>query len=265
MMDGRGALCHRAAVKILVLGNSDTEGLMSGGKTWTAVARDSIEDALGEPVTLHETRFFLSAAGAPEFAERKVREAQAELVILPVGTFSFTVGFVWVRVRDLFGERAGARYRRWEEAFDVKTLHRGPALSALNRAGRALTRTLIGTCPLTTREQLTRDYAEALRGLSRVEDVQVALVAYPGRGKYTTRGKAPAQRCLFLAAVRAEAQERHHLWVDSSEEFEARAKDVPTSTPDGFHLNEAGHRVLGSIVADAVLGAVKTREPRRVR
>lgn len=240
-------------MKLLVLGNSDTAGLHIGEDPWTRVAANRLSEHLGQPVDLEEVRFTVDTPTAPAYGEKKVRDARPDLIILPVGTFQFTVGFVWVRVRNLFGERAGNWYRRLELGFDDKTLRRGRLRDALNQTIRKVSRVVPGTAPLRTRQQLTDDYVAVLHALSRVEDAQVACVTYPGRSRFTRQGKHTADRQRFLADVEAVARAHHFAWVTSKEAFDSAVGELNTSSRDGYHLNEAGHRVLGAHLASEIL------------
>ncbi|MEX2080865.1 MAG: GDSL-type esterase/lipase family protein [Dehalococcoidia bacterium] len=239
-------------MKVLVLGNSDTEGLAPGQPTWTRIAAQALGDAIGQPVDVQEVRFAVSTSTAAEFGARKVREAAPDLVIMPVGTFQFTVGFVWLRVRQLLGNRAGEWYRRLEVRLDSGTRGKGPIRDLLNRGGRKFARTVIGTRPICTSAELADYYTDALRALSQVEDIHVALVQYPGRSRFTQAGKVKRERDVFLAAVKAVAEDRRFLWIDSAQAFVEAVGDAHTSSRDGYHMNELGHRVLGQHVAARV-------------
>ncbi len=246
-------------VKILVLGNSDTAGEFVHAKTWTRVAADVVTEQSGETAEITEVRFGAIGARAAEVAERKVREFEPDLVILPAGTFAYTVGFVGVQVRHRFGKRAGRLYKRLEGAFEQRTGsgnggQPGGAKAALNHAGRKLARTVIGARPLTTQEELTEGFRQVLHAIARVEAVDVLLVAYPAEtGRLANKKLAtPARRMRFLADIRQAAEAHHYRLLVADRQFAAHPEGS-LITADGFHLNEAGHRVLGEAVAAAIL------------
>ncbi len=241
-------------MKILLLGNSDTQGIFVDGPTWAGVLREVLANDLGTEVTVTEVKFSAVSPAGPAYAERKVRELQPDLVVLPLGTFAFTVGFSWKRIERLFGERMGARYRRAEEAFDKRTRQAGDEPPRFNRAARKFVRRLIGTQPLTSQERLTANYGDVIRTISRIEDVDLLLVAYPAeRGKHVTVRHIEQRRAAFLGDVGREAQLRHFGLLDSGPLFAAAPADPPLMTTDGFHLQRAGHELLGRAVAEAVL------------
>jgi hypothetical protein len=240
-------------MRILVLGNSDTNASFSGGEAWTEVAREAIASA-DAGTTLTELPFSALGAGAPNYAERKLREVQPDVVILPLGTFAFTVGFVWVRVRSLFGERAARWYKRLEDDFERRTRKPGDVGSLLNRGARRAVRALIGTQPLTTREALTESYRQILRATARVEDVDVVIVAYPIEvGRFVVRGDTARERRRFLEDVAAEAAAHRYRLLDSDGVFSGPGALIVPTTADGFHLNAQAHRLLGEALAEMLL------------
>ena len=246
-------------MKVLVLGNSDTAGLFSGGKTWTAIARDGLAQRLGETVELAEVAFGVLGPTAPLYAEKKVREHDPDLVILPVATFSFTIGFVWKRVEGLFGRRAGRWYKRVEDSFDATTRAKGSVRDCLNNAARTIARRVIGTRPLATQQETTDAYRQVVAALARVEDTQVVLVAYGQRGKHNFGRGGPERRQAFMSAVASAARDQHVLFLDGKEAYEGVPREVPTTTPDGYHQNQYGHELLGQFVARGTLDALQAR------
>ncbi|MEX2080864.1 MAG: hypothetical protein WEC33_04545, partial [Dehalococcoidia bacterium] len=92
-------------MKILLLGNSDTDGSFLNATLWPEVVREALEGHHGGSVSWVAERFSASASTGIEHAQVLVRKHQPDLVIVPVVTFAMSVGFVCVRIRDLFGER----------------------------------------------------------------------------------------------------------------------------------------------------------------
>lgn len=246
-------------MKVLVLGNSDTSGLFSGGKTWTAIVQERLAERLGLPVELRETRFSVLGDTAAAYAENKVREFDPDLVIFPVGTFPFTIGFVWKRVERLFGKRAGRWYKRIEDSFDAKTRAKGSFRDRLNRTARTAVRRTIGVQPLATQEETTEGFRRVVSALARVEDTQVVLVSYGQRGQHHYVPGGVERRQKFVSDVAAAANEHHFLFLDGSAAYEGIPREVATTTPDGFHQNQYGHDLLGAFVASQAVHALKAR------
>ncbi|MEO8540985.1 MAG: GDSL-type esterase/lipase family protein [bacterium] len=241
-------------MNILVLGNSDTQGVFSDGPTWSGIARDRVAANLAEEVVVTEAGFSAVSASGAAYAERKIRELSPDVVILPLGTFAFTVGFTWKRIEGLFGKRIAARYRRAEETFDRRTREKGEQPHRLNQAARKLIRRGIGTQPLISQKDLTKNYAEIIRVISRFEDTDLLLVAYPAeRGRHVRVGRIEERRKGFLADVQAEANRHHYRLLDSGPLFAGGADDGTLLTADGFHLQRGGHELLGQAVAAAVV------------
>ena len=245
-------------MRVLVLGNSDTAGLFSGGKTWTAIVQTRLAELISEEIDLKEIPFSVLGQAAPGYAEKKVREVGPELVILPVGTYPWSIGFVWKRVERLLGKRAGRRYKRLEDSFDTGTRNRGALRQRANRSVRSVARRIIGTEPLATRQETTDAFRQVIAAIARVQNTQLVLVAYGQRGRHHFRGRNAEHRQQYVEEVGAAAREHHFTFLDAKAAYEGISPDVPTTTPDGFHQNQYGHELLGEFVARGaaeVLGA----------
>ncbi|MBI5946603.1 MAG: SGNH/GDSL hydrolase family protein [Chloroflexi bacterium] len=246
-------------MKILVLGNSDTAGSHVSGTPWPHVAASLLAQR-GVTVTgIDDVGFSAVGARAAAFAERKVRELEPDLVILPVGTFAYTVGFVWVQVRHRFGVRAASLYQKLERGFERRTGaagggSRSKARLSVNRAGRKLVRTVVGSRPLTTQAELTESYRQILGAIARVEAVDVLIVDYPAETGPLAKKKlaTPARRAQFLADIHEAAASHRYRMLVADDVF-GRFPEGSLSTPDGFHLNDAGHQVLGEAVAAVIM------------
>jgi hypothetical protein len=189
----------------------------------------------------------------PAFIERVLAQHQPDLVVLPLGTFLFTVGFTWPRIRRLFGQRVANRYRQAEEAFDTKTRPSGSPPGRLNSSVRKTARRLLGTQPIMSRRALEEAYGRVLDTLARHEDLDVLLVAYPAeRGRLVKVRKIADERQAFLDVVTAMAAKRHFRLLDSGPLFAGREDEDGIMTADGFHLQGAGHEVLGEAVAGVI-------------
>ena len=241
-------------LNILGLGNSDSTGEYVAGQTWSEIARAELEQQTGAPVVFNNLPFSLNADTAVPYAEKKIAELQPDALVIPVGTFQFTAGFTWVRVRRLFGERAGRWYRELEERFEKKTRGKGKWRDKANCVARAAVRRVVGTEPLATREATVAQYRELFRAISRHEDMAVVLVTYPGRGAHARTKRGIRERKLFFPEVEAMAKAHHFGWVDSEQLFATMAPDEPVHTHDGLHFNEMGHQILGRAVVAALRG-----------
>ncbi|MGE3074692.1 MAG: SGNH/GDSL hydrolase family protein [Dehalococcoidia bacterium] len=241
-------------MQILVLGDSDSAGMLTGGASWPQILERDLSDELGSPVSVRSVGFSAMPENAFEFAEKKVREASPDVTVVVLGSFGFTAGFVWLRVQKLFGKRAGRWYRRWEERFDGATRDDGGRPGRVNVSGRWLVRHLIGTGTYSTREKITENYLKVFRVLSRFEDMQFVIFAYPGIGEHARQGKGPALRKKFFGDLRAVAEDYHFRWVDGAAAF--AGMDFAELRLDDLHFNPRGHAILANAVKDAVLAAV---------
>ena len=123
-------------MKILVLGQSGSSGDRNDGVAWPTVFRDKVEAATSRPIELEHTMFYPTGDGAPDIAEKRVADAEPDLVIVPVGAWPFSVKFVWLRVECRFGKRTGRWFLGAEDAINGATYERGSLRQATNRALR---------------------------------------------------------------------------------------------------------------------------------
>lgn len=236
-------------MEVLVLGDSDSSGAFNKGVSWLQLVEGSLPG--GEPASVRSIGFSPVPLGAAAFAERKVREIQPDVVIVMVGAYGFTFGFVELRVRRLLGERAARLSKRLESGFDARTRQPGGPPGRLNKLGRRFARTVIGTECLTTREQLTENFTEVFRTLARLEDTTVIAVTYPGIGDHAHRGKVPALRRRFFADLKVAAEAHHIAWV-SLEGLFADLPDWRTYAVDELHFNQFGHERVAEKVRTAL-------------
>ena len=141
-------------MKLLILGNSDTSGLFTTGQTWSQLLVQGLRDR-GIDVEFQESGFVVLSPASAAHAENKVRDFEPDLVILPVGTAMFTVGFVYKRVETFFGKRAARWYRRAEHGFDGKTRDRGSLRGRANAGARQAIRRMVGTQTMSTQAAVT--------------------------------------------------------------------------------------------------------------
>lgn len=246
-------------MQVLVLGDSDSSGRHTGGVSWPGLLEASLAESSGGPVSVTSVGFSVVPDDAHVFAEKKMAQLKPDAVVLVLGSFGFTAGFVWLRVQQLFGKRAGRWYRRIEERFDDSTRAETGRLRWHNRLGRSIVRRVIGTKSFSTREKVTQNYIAVFRTLSRFEDSEVVILAYPGLGTHATEGKGPELRKLFFADMRAAAEEHHFAWVDGVKVFEGtNASEVKV---DDLHFSAAGHGLMAAAVGKAIKGRATTHEP----
>ena len=248
-----GPAIHCLTMKVLALGNSDSRGDRITGRTWSDIARHDLGARLASPLVFENIPYSVIGPTAVAYAERKLAEAEPDVVVLPLGSYLFTAGFTWVRVQRLFGQRAGRWYRRIEERFDRETRERGSVGDGVNRFARVVLRRVVGTQPMATREQVVAAYGDLFRTLSRREEMSVVIVTYPGRGEHARSKRAIRERALFFPEVEALARRHHFGWVDGERAFAAAPPGEVIHRVDGLHFNDYGHELLGKAVVAAIL------------
>lgn len=240
-------------MKVLVLGaNSAADGERVGGETWVHVVRDGLEQLADGVLDFELAAFAPFGEGAVAYGERRVRTSGPDLVLIPVGPYVFSFGFVWVRVRTLFGKRAAARYKRFEEGFDRRTRTDPTVASRANSWVRKGIRALVGTQPLATQSEVTACYSELLSVLARVEQVQVAVLAYPGRAP-AKRGASKGWPTFYSEMQRA-TESHHFIWVDGRDGFGATGAPADVLAGDGLHPSVRSNRIFGEAVLAGLRG-----------
>jgi hypothetical protein len=254
---------HR--LKILLLGNSDTSGRFALGQTWPEIVAEGLAVRLGQPTDMRQVPFVVLNPGSAAYAEREVRAFEPDLVLLPVGTAMFTVGFVWKRVETLFGKRAARWFRRAEDRFDARTRDRGRRRGAANAAARKTLRRVIGTQTLSSQQQVTDGFRATIDTLARFEQAQVALIVTAPRGAHHHRPGAKERRRAFLHAVEASATNHHFAWIETDRAYDGVTSDAEMKNQDGLHQTPAGHQMLGNFLLDRIgtLTGVLVRSSRR--
>ena len=238
-------------MEILVLGDSDTSGRSTGGVSWPQLLQTSLGERFERPVRVHTKGLSAVPPDAWKYAEKCLAETKPDSVVLLVGTFGFTSKFVWLRVQQLFGKRAGRWYRRIEERFDSTTREASGEPRRVNRWSRSAVRKLIGGKSLSTREQVTANYRAIFRSLSKGEEPQVVILIYPGLGQHARTGKGPELRRQFLGDMRQAAHELRFQWVDLTPVF--AAQEEPESLKlDDLHFSAEGHALIATAVGAAV-------------
>ncbi len=242
-------------MKVLVLGNSDTAGLFSGGRLWTHIIRDGLAEQ-GGPVDWQEMNFLVVSRTASSAVEARVREFEPDLVLMPIGSFAWSVAFVSMRVRKLMGSRVSGLYRRAETGFDSRTRGKGVVRERANRLARAAVRRAIGASPFATAEQVTSAIRNVLNTLARIEATQVVVIGYPPESPTLLRGKLRERRLRFMADIERATREHHFLWVSGDRALQESGVTEPIMSPDGFHFNARGHQVHGDYVLREILAHV---------
>ena len=235
-------------MKILVLGNSDTSGKFRPGPTWTQMVADGLRERLDSGVELVNHPFTIIDASSAAYAERRVREAEPDLVLLPFGTMTFSVPFVWKRVERRLGKRAGQWYRKAEASFDRGVREKGRLRDTIYRAAKRAAHLALGAEPLSTRERVTEGMRALIDAVARVENTQVVLIAAVSRGPQHEKPGARERRRAFLEEVRRAAGDRHFVFLDSDDAFPAEMTDLDVKNRDGLHQTSEAHRLLADFV-----------------
>lgn len=214
---------------------------------------DLLSERLGQQVELEHKRFVPTGSRAAEIAVDSVTKYQPDLVLLTVGNYVFSVRFVWLRVRRLFGRRAGRWFRNMEEKINAATYDRGHFRGQVNASLRRIAHLLIGGDTVTTREECEAVYEETFKQLARFEDVQVAAYTYAGRRNAFRNAREIAERAAFVGSIRSLAEERHFLFIDTVPAFSDRPVGPTFLQSDKLHGTDEYQTIMGEFVAAALL------------
>ncbi len=143
------AVLASSCVRISVLGNSDTTGMMldSAEASWPNLIVPRLEQELGEDVQVDSWRFAPYRENAAAYALKLVDEAQPDFVVLTLSSFWCAFRSVRGRLEGRFGGRVGHAYNRLERAFSETFERSGPLLERRRRLSRRVARHSYGHAP----------------------------------------------------------------------------------------------------------------------
>ncbi|MBI5948175.1 MAG: hypothetical protein HY875_08560 [Chloroflexi bacterium] len=245
-------------MRICVIGNSATAGvgLPDQSLAWPWLAASQLSAAIGEPVDVRHILFAPMGGRAAGFALSKVEETDPDIVVIAVGSYVCAIGTVAERVRQRFGERAYRAFRRTELWFESRTGNRRDTFGRLNRAGRWLSRRVIGTATITTIDDVVNVFSELLRLLAQREGLHVVALAEPQWPKRIARENPGSAEALDTVMKRVHvAVDRHRfLWADSGPSYDAAPDREALYLPDGVHKTVEGLRIQANLVVQALIG-----------
>jgi hypothetical protein len=215
-------------MKILLLGNSDTSGAFFDGKTWTGYVRDGMAAALGRDVELRELGFSALGPTASAFAEKKVRELDPDIVLLPWAP-SLQRGFCL--------EARGAAVRKARRA--LVQAHGGLVRRGHPKQGHRAWPCELG-CPhdgpppdrdgpSCDRRGNGRGVPQRRQALARIEDTQVVLLAW--RPRAATSGAARPRGASESSLIEEAANDHHLTFIRGDGAYPGIPLEVATTTP----------------------------------
>lgn len=238
-------------MKVLVLGaNSDEDADRAGGTSWLDVVRGGLAQMSPHELDFATADFRPFGVTAADYGAKRVEQADPDLLIVSIGSFWFTFGFVSVRLRRLFGQRAADFYKRLEDSFDRGTRRGGSLSVSANAFARRVVRAVVGAEPLATQAEVSACYRDLFRLLSHREHMHVVLAAAPGLGRHQ-RG-AERKRAVFYRDLQDVARSHRYTWVNLRDAFPPMPDRNGILSVDGLHFSAAGNRVIGSTILDAL-------------
>ncbi len=233
-------------MRISVLGNSDTTGMMlpGGSRTWPVLVEECLPRLISEPVAVDSWRFAPYRPGAVGHALGLVESAQPDVVVLPLASYWCAFGTVTARVAQRLGRRAAVLYARGERAY-TRHVEGGIRPGSPRRYTiRRLTRRVVGTGTWMTLPQFVDIYGTLLRELALREDMQVLVL---GDHHYNARihrvipgmGAAIAE---IEGAIRPVVIERKLLWADLEQAISVGGRREEMVLSDGIHMTAEAHQ-----------------------
>lgn len=197
------------------------------------------------------------ASGQVEQVESILEEFDPDIVCLGVSHYAFTMLTVKSKVTRRWGKRGLNVAKRVEKTFDRLTPGNGLGKRA-NRAGRALAKTVVGTAPVSTYDEVVSAYVAVMKRLSRREDIQVVVMGgarLSGTIQTTRIGSLIAR---FQTDMMAATADRRFVWFDTEATLAGPDRES-YFLRDGIHRNLKGHRrvadMLLPVLATAINGA----------
>ncbi len=243
-------------MELVVLGNSVSAGTGLGDPeiAWPWLAAQDLGSSLGRAVSVRHTTFAPIGGAAPDYALKRLGDTSDAIVVVVLGSYVCAVGTVAERVRQRWGEAWSRRYLRLEHAFEGRTGNRRGLAARANRAGRRLSRRLIGVATMTTVEEVIEVYSSVLAGLARSEHTDVVVFPEPYWPQDIERENAGANAAFdrIRQELRVVADRHHFLWADA----EPAWSEVPDRNvyyqPDLTHKSEEGHRLLAAALVESL-------------
>ena len=239
-------------MQCVVLGHSGTAGLglESVAKTWPVLFEHHLNGAAIADWAVSAVPLFPVGSRAIDYALARVEQVQPDLVVLSLNAYPCVVPVVSASIRHRFGKRAERLYGRVERKLDKRgAVSRGSG-AATNRVAQRWARRLLGTRTLTSVDEVGRVYAEILRGLARLEGVQVAVLAEATFGE-SIRQRVPrlAEHVTKLQGlVRPTAYDHRFLWCDATQRLIPDGGDRYWQTDD-VHLSARGNARYAEMLA----------------
>ena len=213
-----------------------------------------LEGRLAEPVEVTASRLAPYGPRAVGYATRRVAEVAPDVVLVSVSAFACTVGLVYARVGERFGDRAQRMYQSLEGRYSglIAPHVDGPSPDAFLRT---VARKVIGTSTLAPVEEVGGAYGRILHELAQDERLQVIVIgeSFFSRNLQHTNPGMSAKIEQLRAIVRPAAETHRFPWVDVEAAFQAGGNREQFFLRDGVHNSAAGHQSVAEVVAAGVL------------
>lgn len=241
-------------MRCLVLGHSGTTGfgLDSSEQTWPCLFLELMNGA-GEVVwSVSTVPLHPVGERAIDYVLRKIDEVEPDLVILSLNAYPCAVPVVSASVRHRFGKRAERLYARVERRIERHSAKPGSS-AATHEGARKWARRALGTRTMASVAEVAFVYAEILRRLAHLEEVQVTVLAEALFGD-SVRARVPGleRRVTELQArVRPVAEEHRFLWCDATDWLVGPAAGSYWHA-DGVHLSARGNARYAEMLANSL-------------
>lgn len=242
--------------KLLVLGHSDTDGSRlprsEDGLAWVLQRR--IEETTGVTVdTVHKVLF--AGPTALQYLERQMDREQPDIVILATSGYGVVVELASNRIRERFGDRAARFVNRAEVGVSRVAVRFGPRGQRALRLPRKVARTIIGTAPAFSFEDLVRCYQDLFRALARREQVHTVILSGLGYGLELQRlnPRLNELQSTFHSRLRLLADELHFDWVSHEGVLGGPVEKLKYMQPDGVHSNAESQRIAAEALLPLVI------------
>jgi len=243
-------------VRISVIGNSDTTGMLlgPGGTSWPVLVQHTLAESTQDDVTLDSWRFAPYRPDALEYILRLVDAADPDVVVMTLPGYWCSFSTVQFSVQHRFGERVARWYLRAEKLFTGRI--DGPAgmASRRNRLVRRAARRVLGARALLTVEQNEEIFTSIIRELGTREGLRVVVLG-DHHFSAALRGVMPgiAQNLGRIdSTFHPLVVERRMAWGDLERMMVETGRHDELLMGDGVHMTQEAHELAARMVARLV-------------
>lgn len=249
-------------IRLLILGNSNSQRPHGAMKAWPDLAVEDVERATGVRLAVTHRNLYAQADGAAEYAATQVEKYDPEIAIIAGSCTAAALPTVARTLEDRVGTRLAAPVLRVVSRLDWVALNGGRPGAVAYRAAHGLGMRVLGGRFVISMDALLANYDAVLGQLARFEGVQFLVCStnrYGPRLRVQYPHTVPAV-FEFNREMKRMTESRHFGWIDRDATVCAPGWEKAFEV-DGVHMTALGERRM----ADAVVPVLEEAVRRHVR